>query len=108
MVYPFLPTLLGKGNQDQHAYFYWEYQGQTAVRIKQWKAYKARKRDWELYDLSKDIEEKNNLADEKLPMLDRLVKIAKAAHHPIKPGEIYNRTLIDKDRRQAPHNRKSN
>ena len=104
----FLPSLLGGGNQKQHAYLYWEYQGQTAVRMNQWKAYKARNRDWELYDLSKDIEEKSNLAAERSPVLDRLVKIAKDAHQPIKPGEIYDRTLIDKDRRQAPHRRRSN
>jgi arylsulfatase A len=102
----FLPTLLGSGNQQQHEYLYWEYQGQTAVRMDHWKAYKSRNRDWELYDLSKDIEEKYNLASEKFPVLDRLVKYSKDAHQPIQPGDIYDRTLIEKDRRQAPHQRR--
>lgn len=100
-----LPTLLDRKGQKQHEYLYWEYQGQTAVRSNQWKAYKGRKGDWELYDLSKDIEERHNLAAKKLSVLERLIKYAKVAHQPIKPGEIYDRTLIDKDRRQAPHAR---
>jgi hypothetical protein len=29
-----------------------------------------------------------------------------AQYTPIRPGEIYNRKLIDKDRRQAPHRRR--
>ncbi|MDB4628501.1 sulfatase-like hydrolase/transferase, partial [bacterium] len=99
----FLPSLLGRGRQQQHKYFYWEYQGQTAVRMNQWKAYKGRKGDWELYDLSRDIEERSNLAVMELPILSRLIEIAEVAHEPVDPGEIYSRTLIEKDRRQAPH-----
>ncbi|MBT7534897.1 MAG: arylsulfatase [Verrucomicrobia bacterium] len=99
----FLPSLLDRGRQQQHKYFYWEYQGQTAVRMNQWKAYKGRKGDWELYDLSRDIEERSNLAVMELPMLSRLIEIAEVAHEPVDSGEIYSRTLIEKDRRQAPH-----
>ncbi|MBT5706146.1 MAG: arylsulfatase [Verrucomicrobia bacterium] len=101
----FLPTLLEKPGQEQHAYLYWEYQGQTAVRAKQWKAYQAKKGDWELYDLSIDIEEKKNLAATKQDILDRLTTNAKAAHQPVRPGMIYNRALTEKDHRQAPHER---
>jgi arylsulfatase A-like enzyme len=101
----FLPTLLGKPGQEQHDYLYWEYQGQTAVREKQWKAYQAKKGDWELYDLSNDIEEQKNLAATKHDILSRLTEYAKAAHRPVKPGKIYNRALTEKDHRQAPHER---
>lgn len=101
----FLPTLLDRKGQKKHKYLYWEYAGQTAVRMNQWKAYQGRKGDWELYDLSEDIEEKNNLAAANQKTLNRLIALAKAAHEPARPGEIYDRTLTDKDHRMAPHER---
>ncbi|NCO41376.1 MAG: N-acetylgalactosamine 6-sulfate sulfatase (GALNS), partial [Armatimonadetes bacterium] len=49
--------------QQEHDYLYWELSGQTAVRMGQWKAVQPGKnRDWELYDLSSDVEEQHNLA----------------------------------------------
>ena len=57
----FLPTLTGAGQQPQHEFLYWEYAGQTAVRQENWKAYRGRKGDWELYDLSRDVEETSNV-----------------------------------------------
>lgn len=101
----FLPTLRGRKGQKNHEYLYWEYTGQTAVRMNQWKAYKGRKGGWELYDLSQDIEEKNNVAASNPVILNRLIAHAEEAHEPIYPGEIYNRELTDKDHRQAPHGR---
>ena len=100
-----LPTLTGNGEQADHDFLYWEYVGQTAVREDSWKAYKGKKGDWELYDLSKDIEEKNNIAGAHPEKLRSLIALAKQAHEPIRPGEIYNRELTDKDHRQAPHSR---
>lgn len=99
----FLPTLLNKDSQQKHPHLYWEYQGQTAVRMNEWKAYKARKGKWELYRLSDDVEEKNNIAEAHPEVLKQLVAIAKESHEPIKPGEIYQRDLVNKDHRQAPH-----
>jgi arylsulfatase A-like enzyme len=101
----FLPTLLGKNFQKRHEYLYWEYGTQTAVRMKQWKAYKKGKA-WELYDLSNDIEEKRNLAADRPQVLKQLIAHAEVAHEQVKPGKVYDRQLIEKDRRQAPHNRK--
>ena len=75
--------------------------------MNKWKAYKGRKGGWELYDLSKDTEEKGNLALVEFPMLSRLIECAKVAHELADLGEIYSRTLIEKDRRQAPHWRNS-
>jgi arylsulfatase A len=101
----FLSTLLDKPGQQTHSYLYWEYQGQTAVRMNRWKAYQGKKGDWELYDLSKDVEEKNNLAAANPKVLGELVAFAQDAHEPVRPGEIYDRQLTDKDHRQAPHER---
>lgn len=104
-----LPTLTGNtGKQARHDHLYWEYAGQTAVRQGNWKAYRSKRGDWELYDLNKDIEEKHNLAANHPDQLKRLIALAQAAHTPLRPGEIYDRRLIDKDRRQAPHQRNVN
>ena len=108
----FLPTLLGKNGQQKHDYLYWEYGNQTAVRQKRWKAYRANSQKpqnsqaWELYDLEKDIEELNNIATEHPEILKRLITMAVEAHEPIKPGKVFDRTIVEKDRKQAPHNRK--
>ncbi len=100
-----IPTLTGKGTQKEHDHLYWEYVGQTAVRMKNWKAYKAKKGEWKLFDLSQDIEEKKDLAADQPVILKKLVGIAKSSHQPIKPGVVYDRELSAKDRRQAPHSR---
>jgi arylsulfatase A-like enzyme len=97
----FLPTLQNTPGQKQHDYLYWEYGGQTAVRMGTWKAYRSKK-GWELYDLSKDIEEKHNLAKEQPAVLKQLVAHATAAHEPMRGGEIFEQGLIEKDRMQSP------
>ncbi|MEN8694745.1 MAG: arylsulfatase [Akkermansiaceae bacterium] len=101
-----VPTLTNKGKQAKHNHLYWEFVGQTAVRQKNWKAYKSKKGKWELYDLSADVEEKNDLAKSKPNILKQLIALAKSSHQAIKPGNIYRRDLIEKDRKQAPHKRK--
>ncbi|MFK7911856.1 MAG: arylsulfatase [Akkermansiaceae bacterium] len=101
-----VPTLIGKGKQAQHPHLYWEYVGQTAVRRGKWKAYKPKKKKWELYDISLDVEEKNNVASDNSEILKELIAIAESSHQPIRPGKIFTRELINKDRRQAPHRRK--
>ncbi|HEX42831.1 MAG TPA: hypothetical protein ENN81_12345, partial [Phycisphaerales bacterium] len=58
-----LPALLGRDNQKQHEYLYWELNGQQAIRVGDWKA--LRNKPWldvELYNLAEDMGEKNNLA----------------------------------------------
>ncbi len=65
-----LPTLLGKDGQEEHNYLYWEFHergGRLALRQGDWKLvkYNVNKEpigEYELYDLSKDIGEENNLA----------------------------------------------
>ena len=67
-----------------------------------WKAYHSGKGNWELYNLSADVEEKVNLASHQPTVLERLIQYSKEAHKPIRPGEIYRNDLIEKDRLQSP------
>ena len=61
----FLPTLLRVENKENHTFMYWELGQQRAVRKDNWKAYRDKKGNWELYDLSSDIEEQIDLAHKK-------------------------------------------
>ena len=74
--------------------------------MKQWKAYRGRSGEWELYDLSNDVEEKRDIAANHPDILKELTDYARDAHEPIRPGKVYDRAVIEKDRRQAPHKRK--
>lgn len=101
----FVPTLLGEKaagrSQRDHKYLYWEFNGQTAVRCGNWKAYKPRKGPWELYDLNKDIEETKNVATQNPAKLEELKGYALEAHKPHVPGEILDMELCMKDHREA-------
>ena len=77
-----VPTLLGQRaagrKQKEHEYLFWEHRGSMAARMGNWKAVlalkkKTKERQLELYDLSKDIGEKNNLA-EKYPKIAAKMK----------------------------------
>src|SRR5690606_35467813 len=67
----FVPTLLKKGKQQKHPYLYWEFHedgGRQAVRADRWKLVKQKVKQpgqtsVELYDLEKDPQEKNNVAN---------------------------------------------
>ena len=56
-----VPTLLGRGGQKRHEYLYWGGRSE-AIRMGRWKAIRSRKNAWKLYDLSKDVAEKNDVA----------------------------------------------
>jgi arylsulfatase A len=83
----FLPSLLGK-KQKQHDYLYWEFHeqgGKMAVRMGNWKAVKldinkVPQRATELYDLSKDIGENENIAEENPEIVQKMEEIMKEAH----------------------------
>src|SRR5437899_97725 len=71
-----LPTLLGKGEQKQHDFLYWEFHErgfQQAVRRGDWKALRSA---WgeplELYDLRSDLAEKHNVAGRHAEIVDRI------------------------------------
>ncbi|WPP49207.1 arylsulfatase [Catalinimonas niigatensis] len=84
----FLPELLDEGKQAEHAYLYWEFHEQgkkQAVRIDQWKGVKtgiAENPDapLELYDLSVDIGEEHNIADQHPEIVDEMEQIMQHAH----------------------------
>ncbi len=87
-----LPTLLGKpAEQKKHNFFYFEYPekgGQIAVRIGNWKGIKMNVRKdpnatWELYDLSNDPFEKNDVSGLHPATIKEMEAVAKREHlHP--------------------------
>jgi len=94
----FAPTLLGQADrQARHEYLYWEAAGtkqdivQQAVRWGNWKAIKNRgTAEFELYDLSKDIGEEHNVAEQHPEVLKKIDAICQEAHSPERvygPGE---------------------
>lgn len=89
-----LPELLGREGQKQHKYLFWG----GAVREGNWKAIKTPKRTWELYDLSKDISETIDVAEEYPEVLARLIAYAEEANSKTPKGVIYDQELAGKDR----------
>lgn len=113
----FAPTLLGRSeDQKKHEYLYWEYepvnwslpvpgrvtfpeQREQAVRMEKWKAYrKAPASPMELYDLSADVGEKNNIAAKYPDVTRRMEEIMKEARVDMRPqpepahpnGKLFN------------------
>lgn len=87
----FLPTLAGKGgDQPVHPYLYWEFHelgGRQAVRMGNWKGVKYNvlkdpTSQLELYDLSTDIGEENNVALEYPDITVEMQKILEKARTP--------------------------
>jgi arylsulfatase A-like enzyme len=84
----FLPTLLGQPGQQKHDYLYWEFHeqgGKQAVLKGNWKAVLLNKYDEpkvELYDLTKDPSEENNLAGAFPDSLTSLITLMERSHSP--------------------------
>jgi len=100
----FAATLLGESKighaQKQHDFLYWEIGNWTAIRQNQWRAVrKSSNTAWELYDLSNDIAEKNNLAAIHTAKLSELVQLANSAHEPAIEGIFHSSTQHERDRR---------
>lgn len=87
----FVPTLLGDGEQKTHDYLYWEFHeqgGKQAIRKDNWKLVKLQvfgeeEPIFELYDLSADPSETNDLAEtnpEKLTELKTLMDGARTSN----------------------------
>jgi arylsulfatase A-like enzyme len=103
-----VPTLLGEEaagrDQENHEYLYWEYTGGRAVRSGNWKLVRQplmwpkiqhlpldsvenfKQNPWELYDLSVDEGEKNNIAGQHPEILKKLIGYAEEAHVPVREG----------------------
>lgn len=83
----FLPALFGK-KQKNHDYLYWEFHeqgGKVAVRMDNWKAIKLNadkgiQDSVELYDLSVDEGETNDIAASNPEIVDKMIGIMKEAH----------------------------
>jgi len=99
-----VPELLGEDaagrEQPQHEFLYWEYGRQTAVRMGRWKAIQPRTDGpWELYDLSEDLSEQNDVAAENPEVLAKMKAHAAASHVPAEEGEFFDRAIHERDRR---------
>jgi len=101
-----VPTLLGKGQQKQHEFLYWEYGNQRAVRMGKWKGWRkmatgGKKKGvspWQLYDLSKDVGETTDLADKHPEIVARIDAIAKREHTAVRPGGKLPDATVDATR----------
>lgn len=94
----FVPTLLGEKQaghkQEQHAYLYWEDPGSRAVRMKNWKAIQPNKgKPFQLYDLSKDLEELNDVAAQHPEVLEKMTMYAEEAHTPPRHGKVLDASI---------------
>lgn len=78
-----VPTLLGKGEQKQHEFLYWEFHergSQFAVRMGNWKAIRLKlNAPLELYDVTRDIHEDKNVAAENPEVIARIEVYLKTA-----------------------------
>lgn len=83
-----LPTLLKKGKQAEHSFLYWEFHedgGRQAVRIGKWKAIKEGviknpNAQIQLYDLTNDPQENNNLAAAQPDIVKQAERIMQREH----------------------------
>lgn len=98
-----LPTLLGEKivgqKQAQHDFLYWEHQNWMALRQNDWTLVKPPKsKEWELYNLADDPEQKNDLASKNLEMLKKLKALAEKAHEPQREGVYATHELDARDK----------
>jgi arylsulfatase B len=76
-----IPYLTGEKEGSPHETLYWRQGGKAGLRHGDWKIVRMGKRNefgkskWELYDLSKDISEENNLAQSNPERLKELIGI---------------------------------
>lgn len=73
-----LPILEGKSKADPREEFFWRQGGRTAFRSGSWKLvvqnWVGSSAKWELYDLSRDLTEEHNLADQEPERVDAMKK----------------------------------
>ena len=83
----FLPTLRGRGEQQQHKYLYWEfYEGKNAqgIRMGPWKGVVKPfgSENFELYNLNQDLSEKHDVSSENPQITETLKKYISDSHVP--------------------------
>jgi arylsulfatase A-like enzyme len=71
-----LPTLLGRRQKTDDRFLYWEFPAGKFQQAVRWRNYKAVRsapgKPLELYDLSSDIAEKNDIAEENPDVIERI------------------------------------
>jgi arylsulfatase A-like enzyme len=85
-----LPTLTARGEQPEHDYLYWEFYeqgGKQAIRDGKWKAVRLdvnqnRDAPLELYDLSVDPDESENVAAQYPEIITRMEELMDRSHSP--------------------------
>lgn len=83
-----LPTLLSEKGQKKHKFLYWEFHeegGKVGIRIDNWKGIilnysKNPNGKLQLYDLSTDIHEDNDVADQHPKIVKKMRNLIKKAH----------------------------
>jgi arylsulfatase A-like enzyme len=94
----FLPAMSGNPDeQEKHPYLYWEFYeqgGKQAVRKNNWKGVRLNVREgdprFELYDLSKDPSEDNNIADQHPDIVKDLLRIMEQEHTEIPEISLFD------------------
>ncbi len=97
-----LPTLLGRPQTNNHEVVYWEFHErgfQQAVRMGKWKAVRPQAGEpLELYDLSVDLGEKNNLAESHPEILAKIEDYLKTARSESPQWPIKKPSAIKSDK----------
>ena len=93
-----VPLLLGEEaagrKQEEHKALFWESKGSMAVRLGNWKAIKPRaKADFELYDLSVDVEELDNVVDQHREIMAEVRKVIEISYTPERPGKVLDTSV---------------
>lgn len=78
-----VPTLMGKSNQKEHEFLYWEFNetNQIAVRMGDWKLV-VKKGEPYLYNLTTDIHEDNDISAQYPDIVKRMKEIIYSQHTP--------------------------
>ena len=78
-----LPTLLGRRQKTDDRFLYWEFPAGKFQQAVRWRNYKAVRlapgKPLELYDLTRDIAEKNDIAKENPEVIEKIEKYLKTA-----------------------------
>jgi len=95
----FVSELLGRPAQKKHEYLYWELGTRQGLRKGNWKAVrnstKKKLGDVEIYDLSNDIGESNNLATQKPEIAAQFLELLQSAR---KPSELFPIPVLDNEK----------
>ncbi|MDC3256227.1 arylsulfatase [bacterium] len=95
----FVSELLGRPAQKKHEYLYWELGTRQGLRKGNWKAVrnstKKKLGDVEIYDLSNDIGESNNLATQKPEIVAQFLELLQSAR---KPCELFPIPVLDNEK----------